>query len=89
LGLFNNTINFSINSNKTCSFLEIKRFSNCYFSLSPTDRFPLLMKLLDYEFLTKEVIENLKDESINRNVNISVINSFLAIAKRRGVLKFE
>jgi hypothetical protein len=69
--------------------LEIKRFSNCYFSLISTDRFSLLQKLLDYEFLTKEVIENLKVESINRNVKIDTINRFLAIAKSKGVMKFE
>jgi hypothetical protein len=70
--------------------LEIKRFSNCYFNLEKSaDKFLLLQQLLDYEFLTKEVIENLKVESINRNVKIDMINLFLKYAKRIGVLKFE
>ncbi len=70
--------------------LEIKRFSNCYFNLEKSaDKYLLLQQLLNYEFLTKEVIENLKVESINRNVKIDMINLFLKYAKRTGVLKFE
>jgi hypothetical protein len=70
--------------------LEIKKFSNCYFSLEKSaDKFLLLQRLLDYEFLTKEVIEKLKIESVNRDVNVDMINLFLKFAKRKGVMKFE
>lgn len=70
--------------------LNIENFKLCFFNFkSAYDRCKLLIELIDYDMLTKEVIENLKFELLNSNQKIDPIKVFLQYAKSKGIRKFE
>ena len=70
--------------------LENNRFKKCFLNLSTTnDRFFLLKKVLIHNFLTIELINQLKDESIQNQMNMDVFKRFSQYCKNKGVHEFE
>lgn len=70
--------------------LENNRFKKCFLNLSTTfDRFFLLKKVLIHNFLTKELINQLKDESIQNQLNMKVFKIFSQFCKSEGIHDFE
>jgi hypothetical protein len=68
---------FSING-----VLNTERFFDCYFSIKQVDnRLKLLLDILETDFLTKELFEKIKIESIKRNVEFNVINTYFKLKK--------
>jgi hypothetical protein len=62
--------------------LNTERFFDCYFSIKQVDnRLKLLLDILETDFLTKELFEKIKIESIKRNVEFNVINTYFKIKK--------
>lgn len=62
--------------------LNTERFIDCYFSIKQVDhRLKLLLDILETDFLTKELFEKIKIESIKRNVEFNVINTYFKIKK--------
>ena len=70
--------------------LECTRFKKCFLSLSSTaNRFTLLLNLLNHNFLTKELIIQLKVESIQCEIKMDVFNLFTKYCKNQGIYDFE
>jgi hypothetical protein len=62
--------------------LNTERFFDCYFSIKQVDnRLKLLLDILETDFLTKELFEKIKIESIKRNVEFNVINTYFKLKK--------
>jgi len=62
--------------------LNTERFFDCYFSFeNASSRLKLLLNILETGFLTKEVFEKIKAESIKRNVEFNVINTIFKLKK--------
>ena len=80
--IFNIPNDFLFSSN---GILSIRNFTSCFLNLSlDGDKTLLLIRLLDYDFLTKEIIENLKNDLIKTNQKLDSIKIFLAYAKSEG-----
>jgi hypothetical protein len=67
---------------------NLKNFTSCFLNLNSADKILLLIRLIKYDFLTKEVIEKLEIELINKSQKTDTIKLFLQYAKREGVHKF-
>jgi hypothetical protein len=62
--------------------LNTERFFDCYFSFKYVEsRLKLLLNISKTEFLTKDLFEKIKVESIKRNVEFNVINTIFKIKK--------
>jgi hypothetical protein len=62
--------------------LNTERFFDCYFSFeNASSRLKLLLNILETDFLTKEIFEKIKVESIKRNVEFNVINTYFKLKK--------
>jgi hypothetical protein len=95
-GIISNAINikkvFLIPENLLYSnngVLNLKNLTSCLLNLNSGDKLLLLIRLIEYDFLTKEVIEMLEIELLNNNQKTDTIKLFLQYAKRKGVHKFQ
>jgi hypothetical protein len=62
--------------------LNTERFFDCYFSFqNASSRLKLLLNILETDFFTKDIFEKIKVESIKRNVEFNVINTYFKIKK--------
>ena len=62
--------------------LNTERFFDCYFSFeNASSRLKLLLNILETGFLTKDLFEKIKVESIKRNIEFNVINTYFKIKK--------
>jgi hypothetical protein len=73
----------------TNGLLNLNNFTSCFLNLRSADKLLLLISLIKYDFLTKEVIENLKIELVKKSQKTDTINWFLQYARREGVYKFQ
>ena len=69
--------------------LNLKNLIPFFLNLMNGEKLLLLTRLIEYDFLTKEVIEKLEFELLNNNQDTDTIKLFLQYAKRKGVHKFK
>lgn len=62
--------------------LNTERFFECFFSFKHVSyRLQLLLNILETDFLTKDIYEKIKVESIKRNEEFNVINTYFKLKK--------